>query len=249
MKKRDPRVKLIFIVILTSLAVLAKDAVYLSIILFFAVLINLCLKVDLLQGIKRIRHFLSVIIFITIVQSLFVKGGTTLINIGTVNILTTKGLFYALEFLLRMSIIVFSGLISLSTDGREMADGLLKFHLPYEFVFMSAVTLRFFPIFREEFSSRVNAISVRGINIKKLNLFKKIKLYSYLISPTIAGCLIRSEDLAKSVESRGFRAEKKRTMFRELKMDKVDWIMVLIGLVLCAAFLFFNYYYGPIINI
>lgn len=249
MKKIDPRVKILFIVILTSLAVLAKDVVYLSIVLFFAIIINLCLRVDLIQGIKRIRHFFSIIIFITIVQSLTVKGGITLINIENVNILTTKGMFFALEFLLRMMIIVFSGTISFSTDGREMADGLLKLHLPYEFVFMSSITLRFLPIFREEFSSRINAISIRGINIKKLKLMKKIKLYSYLIAPTITGCIIRSEDLAISAHSRGFRADRHRTMYREFKMGIVDWFLIVVALALCGAFLFFNYYYGAIINI
>lgn len=244
--KRDPRVKLLYIILLTTLAVLAKDFVYLSGVVLAAIIVNVTLGVNMLDGAKRLRHFLSIVVFITLVQSLTVKGGTTLIHIGTVNFITTKGLIFALEFLLRMLVIILSGLIASSTDGREMADGLSKLGLPYEFVFMSGIALRFIPIFSEEFRARLNALTMRGINIKKLPLGRKIKLYGYLVSPTISGCIVRSEELAKSVESRGFRAEKKRTMYREFKMSVGDWLVVFIGLVLSAGFLFVNYYFGAI---
>ncbi len=132
MKKIDPRVKLLFIVLLTTLAVLAKDVIYLGIILLVSISINLCLKTELLMAIKRLRHFLGVLLFIAIVQSLTIKGGTVLIPIGNIALLSTKGLQFSLEFILRMSIILLSGLIAASTEGREMIDGLLKLKIPYE---------------------------------------------------------------------------------------------------------------------
>jgi energy-coupling factor transport system permease protein len=246
--KTDPRVKLLVIVLLTTLAVLAKDVIYLAVVVLAALLINILLKTDLASAFKRLRHFLWLLLFIALVQSLTIKGGTVLLHIGGANLLTTRGIQFAVEFILRMGVIVFAGLIATTTDGREMTDGLLKMHMPYELAFMSGIALRFLPVFREEFSARLNAISMRGIDLKKIGLFKKLKLYAYLISPTVSGCIIRSGELAKSMQSRGFRANKKRTMLRELKMTAKDWTIIAVSLILTACYLCAMYIHGTLVR-
>lgn len=247
--KIDPRVKLLTIVLLTTLAVLAKDIAYLAIVVFVALIVDLLLKIDILSAFKRLRYFIWLLIFIAVVQSLTIKGGTVLAHIGNVNLLTTRGIEFAVEFILRMSVIVLAGLIATTADGREMTDGLLKMHLPYELAFMSSIALRFIPVFREEFSARLNAISMRGIDIKRLGLIKKLKVYGYLISPTVSGCILRSEELAKSMSSRGFRAEKKRTMLRELKMTALDWFLVVLAVSSATAYLTLMYLYGTLVTL
>jgi energy-coupling factor transport system permease protein len=247
--KRDPRVKLIYILLLTTLAILAKDVIYISAIVLVTIIVNICLGTNILRAIKRISFYVSFIVFITLVQSLTVKGGTPLIYIGSFVFVSTTGIIFALEFLLRMLVIILSGIIATSTDGREMADGMQKMGVPYEFVFMSGIALRFFPIFSDEFRARLNAITMRGINIKKLPFRKKIRLYGYLMSPTISGCVLRSEQLSISVEARGFRALQHRTMYRELKMGLYDWLFLALGIVFGAGFLFVNYYIGSFISI
>lgn len=232
------------IVLLTTLAVLAKDIAYLAIIVGIALIVDLCLKIDVLTAFKRLKHFLWLLIFIGIVQSLTIKGGTVLLHVGSVNLLTTRGIQFALEFILRMSVIVFAGLIASTTDGREMADGLVMMHMPYELAFMSSIAIKFIPVFREEFSNRMYAISMRGIDLKKIGLIKKLRVYGYLIAPTVSGCVLRSEELAKSMQSRGFRAAKKRTMLRNLKMTSLDWLLVVLCLLTAAAYLTFMYIYG-----
>jgi len=247
--KTDPRVKLLYIIVLTTLAVLAKDVAYLGIVVVAAIIINLALKAELLDALRRIRHFLWLLVFIGIVQSLTVKGGTTLISIGGLNLLTTKGIKFAIEFILRMSVIILSGLIALSTDGRELADALLKLKVPYELVFMSGIALRFIPVFREEFSARLDAIAMRGIVVKKLPVISKLKLYGYLVSPTVAGCILRSEELSRSIISRGFRAVRRRTMYRELRFTVRDGVLCALTLLLTAAYLFCMYYFGAIVKL
>lgn len=247
--KTDPRVRLLIIVVLTTLAVLATDIAYLAIVVLVALIADLCYKVNILSAVKRLKHFLWLLLFIAIVQSLTVKGGEVLVGIGSVRLISTRGLLFAAEFILRMSVIVFAGLIAAASDGREMTDGLLKMHMPYELAFMSSIALRFIPVFRDEFSARLNAITMRGIDIKKLNLFRKLKVYGYLISPTVSGCIIRSEELSKSLNSRGFRAEKKRTTLRNLKMTAFDWIVVALTVISSSAYLTAMYLFGSIVQI
>lgn len=244
----DPRTRLLLIILVTTLAVLAKDIVYLAIICAATVTINLALRLDILPAIKRLKHFFTLIVFIALVQSLTVKGGTPLIKIGSFVLLSTKGIGFATEFLLRMSIILFAGLIAASAHGREMTDGLQKLGMPYEFAFMSAIALRFLPIFRAEFATRINALSLRGIDTKRLSIGKKLKLYSYLIAPVISSCVLKSEVLALAMTARGFGANPKRTMLRQLRLTYKDWLVIILSLLLTAAYLAFMYSYGTIIS-
>jgi len=242
--KLDPRARLLVIVLLTTLAVLAKDIGYLSIVAFAALAVSLVMKLDILSAVKRLRHFLSLLIFIALVQSLTVKGGEVIAHLGNVNLLTTRGIGFALEFVLRMSVILLAGLIASAAEGREMTDGLLKLRMPYELAFMSAIALRYLPVFRDEFANRLNAIALRGIDIKRLSLTKKLKVYSYLITPAILGSMLKSEELARAMYARGFGAEKIRTMLRDLRLTTRDWIVMITGVVLTAAYLIAMYTFG-----
>ena len=38
-------------------------------------------------------------------------------------------------------------------------------------------------------------MAMRGIDIKKMPIGKKIKIYGYLIAPAISGCIIRARSL------------------------------------------------------
>lgn len=245
--KTDPRVKLLLIVLLTTLAVLAKDVAWLGIVTGAALLVDILYGIDVFSAVRRLKHFLWILVFIALVQSLTIKGGKVLIHINDVNLLTVTGLRFAAEFILRMAVIVFAGLIAASADGREMADGLQKLGVPYVLTFMSSVAVRYIPVFREEFAARMNAIAMRGIDIKRLRIWKKMKVYAYLISPTVSGCILRSVDLARSMENRGFRADRKRTMYRELKMKPLDWVIAAVAIASASAYTFCMYYFGPLV--
>lgn len=242
--KLDARTKLIMLVLISTISVLSADLVFLAAAFGFALILDIALKVNLLIAVKRIRHLLSLIVFIAIVQSLTTRTGQALVVIGKAQLITVGGLLQGAEFVLRMSIIILAGLIAATSDNREMVDGMIKLKLPYEFAFMVSVALRFIPLFREEFSNRMNAIAMRGIEVKKLDLVRKLKVYTYMLSPTITSTVIKSRDLAVSMEARGFRAYKSRTMLRQMKMRTLDWCMIIFVLCFSAVFLYFNYTVG-----
>ncbi len=243
----DPRVKILLIVLLTTLAVLAKDIMYLGIVVILSIIADCCFKADIISLFKRLKHFFWLVIFISIVQSLSIKGGESLIYIKDVVLLSTRGIQFAVEFIFRMSIIVFAGGIATTSEGQEFMDGLLKMRLPYEFVFMATIALRYLPLFREEFTSRLNAIYIRGINIKKLKFSKKLKIYGAIIAPTVAGSVLKSQELSKSIEARGFRAMKKRTMLRYIKFNLCDYVICLFAILSFLVYLGLMYSYGQIV--
>ena len=247
MSKLDARTKLLLVIIVTTLAILATDLVYLAIVVAVTLLIDILVRADMNKIFMRIWRLFTVIVFISLVQSLTIKGGKPLIYIGSTILLSTKGLIYAGEFLLRMSVIILAGTIMSTCKEQEILDGLLKMHLPYELVFMTSISLRFLPTFRQEFSSRLNAIEIRGISIKRLALIKKIKLYSYLIAPTISGSMIRSKQIAMSMQSKAFRAYRSRTMLADPILTVFDYFVIIVSMLAMALYLYFMYTLGEII--
>lgn len=245
--KIDPRSRLIIVLCFSTLSVLALDIVYLAFVFFAVLLMDFILQIDLIAIIKRIKFLLSMIVFITILQSLTIRGGKAIISIGSLNLITLNGIIKGGEFALRMIIIIFSSAVVIKAEGREMIDGLIKMRVPYEIAFMTSVALRFLPYFKEEFSARLNAVRMRGINIKKLSLQKKLKVYSYIIFPTVSGSIIKSKELASAMEARAFRAYDKRTMLRALKFNFRDYAIISTVITIFALFLGIMYIKGGLI--
>lgn len=245
--KIDPRTKILLIVCLTTLAVIAVDIIYLAIVFCAALIICIALKTDLPGALKKMRYLISLIVFISLVQSLTVKGGVPLLHIKNVVFVSTKGLLYGGEFALRMSIVILSSLIAMSSGSREMIDGLIKMKIPYEIAFMASITLRFLPLLRDEFVNRLNALKLRGFDLRKAGLIKKLKIYSYLLAPTVSGSIIRSRELAESIETRGFRAYGERTALRELRLNTPDYFVIIITFICSVGFAVIMFLKGAIL--
>ena len=236
--KIDPRTTILTIVIISTLSVLAINVYYLFAIFLIALLVNLIFGLNPFLAIYRMRRLLSLIVFIALFQSLTTSKGVSLIEVFGVKLVTSEGAISSLSFVLRMGILMLAVLLGSNHDSREMIDGLVKLRVPYELAFMTGIALKFIPLFRQEFADRINAVSLRGINIKKLRISKKAKLYSYILVPAISGSIIKSRDIASSMETRGFRAYPTRTSLRELKMTIIDY--TLMGLVvLIFAFIIY----------
>lgn len=243
----DPRTRLIIVVCFSTISVLAKDIAYLTIVFSVLLLLDIIMGVKVVDFIIKAKFLISIILFITIIQSLTVKGGKTIVYLGNINILTLDGIIKGGEFALRMLIIILASANVSVAKGREMIDGLIKMKLPYEIAFMTSIALRFIPVFRDEFKNRINAISMRGIDIKKLGLKKKIKVYSYMVFPTVSGTVLKSKELALAMEARAFRAYNKRTMLRDIKIIFRDYVIITSVIIFTIAFLSFMYIKGGII--
>lgn len=240
--KFDPRTTMLLIALTSTLSVIAVNIRYLLIMFLLTFICCFAFGAKPLQGLLRLRKFLSMLLFIALIQSLTLKGGTVLIELFGAKFLTTQGLDSALSFVLRMSILILAVLLGSKHDSSEMISGLVKLKIPYELAFMTGIAIRFLPMFRQEFQDRLNAVALRGINIKKLGLGKKIKLYSYIIVPTISGSIIKSRDIASSMETRAFRAYPTRTPIREYKFKSLDYVLCIISLIIFILIIYLMYF-------
>jgi len=78
---------------------------------------------------------------------------------------------------------------------------------------------------------------LRGIEINKISLFKKVKIFLYIFLPLIAGMILKAQRLSMAMETRAFRAYPKRTSFYVLEMKKNDYCLIGIMSILTLSIL------------
>jgi len=181
---------------------------------------------SLISILARMRKLVGVMLAIAAVQSLFIRTGNTLINIWGITLLTDYGLIKSLEFFLRLGIIIVSAAIITTSTSREIIQGLVQWHCPYEIAFMVSIAIRFLPVFKEEMVDMVIAIQLRGIDFKKVKLNQKLKIYKYILVPIVINSVLKAKELSVAMEMRGFRAYPSRTSYRMLKMEVIDYIII-----------------------
>ncbi|MGI5849274.1 MAG: energy-coupling factor transporter transmembrane component T family protein [Christensenellales bacterium] len=243
MKKPDPRVMLLIAACFSTMGVLIETTWLLTAVFAFAVLFGIALRADMMVLIRRLKGLIGVVVFVALMQSIFVNEGRAIISVGSLDILTTGGLLLAANTLLRIGTVIASAAIFLLTTSRMMIQGLIQLKVPYEFAFMASVALRFLPVFSEAFRDTVTAIQLRGVDLKKIRFREKIKMYISIMTPVTYGAVDKAQKLSYAMELRAFRAYPKRTSRLVLKLSGMDYAYIAVIPLLTAAVLAYYYLY------
>ncbi|MDZ7837616.1 MAG: CbiQ family ECF transporter T component [Actinomycetota bacterium] len=237
----DIRVKLIMVMCLSTTAVFIQNAYVLGFLVLVSVLLSRLVSNSVVRTLKATKKLWYILIAIVVVQSIFSSEGRIILAIGSFPVLTMGGLVKGLEFILRLSVIIISASIVASSNYRQVVQGLVQMRIPYEIAFMVSVGIRFLPMLRNEFQETMVAIQLRGLEIEKLPLVKRLKLYSYVFTPVVAGAIHKAQKLSIAMETRAFRAYDVRTSHIVLKLAPRDYIGIFISLLATVA-IFVTYY-------
>ncbi len=229
----DPRTKLFAIMSITSLAIYYRNWVGLVYLLILASVLCVVFKADYKTFINKMKRFLYMFLFISLLQIIFVRSGAPLIVVSDVVLATTEGINRGISLGLRVMIIFSSAAIMAGENSRNVIASFSKMKVPYLFSFMLMITLRFLPIYMESFTDAITALQLRGINLKKTPAGRKIKLYGHLLLPVVSDSVIKSQELAMTMEARGFGAMKKRTNYLQVRMSWIDYVVIFILAKIC----------------
>lgn len=241
MKVPDPRIMLLYAACFSTMGVLIGTTWLLACVFAATVLFGMALRADILLLAKKLRGLLGLTVLIAFLQSVFTAQGQIMLSAGSVNILTTGGLLLAADTLLRIGTMIASASIFTLTTSRMMIQGLIQLKVPYEIAFMASVGLRFLPVFSEEFQDTVTAIQLRGVDLRKVPVKEKIKLYGRILTPVIFGAVDRAQKLSWAMELRAFRAYPQRTSRITLQLSAWDYMLMIMLSILTAGIL--TYYY------
>ena len=240
--KADVRAKLAIVMGFSTIGVFVQHLYVLAFILLLSVIAAFIFKAELYKALRSTKNLWYIFLIIVVLQSIFIHSGRIFLQIGSFPVLTMGGILKGGEFLLRVAIIVFSATIVSTSNSREVVQGLIQMKIPYDIAFMVSVAIRFLPLLRNEIKDTFTAIQLRGIEIKKIPLKKRIRLYLYVFNPVVAGAIRKAHQLSVAMEMRAFRAYKGRTSLLHLKFCAADYF-IMISMLLFTAAVFVIYYY------
>ena len=248
--KTDPRVIFALVFGTSSFAILIRDDVVavlglLVLTLIFAAMLGVALG----RLFKRLKRLWQVLIFVTLLRSIFAPSGIVILALWDFPLLTSGGLSIGLLVSLRLVIFIVGASMFTVYPARGLIQAMVQMKMPYEIAYMVSIGLRFVPLFAEQLKDSLTALQLRGVVIEELKLRKRLSLYTYLLLPAIVSGLQQAKELAMSMEMRAFRAMPKRTSFFRLKFGGLDALALLGVVALCTAigFAVFNFNFYEII--
>lgn len=232
MKTLDPRIKLLSVIIITSLALFYQQPLWMLMLSVSAFCLTVMLGADFIAFFKRIRRFSGLLIIIALLQIIFVRTGESLLTTNGFVLAYSDGLLRGVNTSMRFFVIICSAAVMAGENSRRVIASLIKLKIPYTFAFMVMITLRFVPVFAESFSDAITSVQLRGVELKKVKPGKKIRLYSHLLLPVVADAIIKSQELSTAMEARGFGAMKKRTAYIDVCLGLKDYLFLIVLIIL-----------------
>ena len=225
----DPRTKMVIVVCLSTLALIYNTPERLLQLLIATVLLLLLFRIDIPSVWVYLKRFLQLMLVVFIIQCIFTRGGEVLLSLGSIALVSSQGLLAGASLVLRIIVIISAALILTTFSSRDFILGLVQWKVPYELAFMVTIAMRFLPLFRDEFINVVTAVQLRGVELKQVSWGKRIELFRCLLFPVVFSALLKAQQLAIAMESRGFRAYPRRTYLRRLDFIWADYAVMLIS--------------------
>ncbi|MFQ5979764.1 MAG: energy-coupling factor transporter transmembrane component T family protein [Candidatus Heimdallarchaeota archaeon] len=216
----DPRVKLAYLLLGTTLIFLAQTLVALLVI--EGLLICLILDHRIFRNWLRLLRTtgLFLVIIWAINYYLVTSGNLIASSHAIIRILCFFTLFF---------------LFSSSVEPDVLAQALISLKVPYSFSWQLATAYRFVPLFETQSRRIVEAQLSRGAPIDR-GIIPRLKGSIALVVPLLTGTLIKSEQLAEGLAARAWNPRAPRTNLFPLHFSARDYFAVLfLGLILIIA--------------
>src|SRR5215470_8244927 len=130
--------------------------------------------------------------------------------------------WFALGMALKLDVFLASGLLFLSvTRIEEFAYALTRLGLPYKVGFTMTMAFRLVPVFVEAAGTVIDAQRCRGLDFDRGTPWERVRRYVPVMVPVFMGALRRADQMAMTLDARGFQARTPRTV---LEPYAVGWL-------------------------
>ena len=242
--KMDPRSK-IMIMLFLMVAIFIPAGVLGYVIIGIFILLSLYLsKLNIKYALRTMKPMLWMMAFLLVINLLVIKTGTPLFSIKGFTIYSdavNQTLYIVVRLML---MIIITTVLTATTKPLDLTLGIEKLLKPFEKIgvpahiiaMMISIALRFIPTLIEETQRIMNAQASRGVDLENGSIKEKIMAILSLIVPLFVSAFDRADQLANAMEARGYDPSRKRTRYKVLKMQTIDYAsMILSVTVLCAC--------------
>ncbi len=241
--KMDARIKLLLcILFMVGIFFVISFAGFVWMTLFLALAIGFS-KVPLGSILKSVKGIIVLLLLTAILNVLFVKGDTLLLQWWIIEIYA-EGLIFAAKMMLRLTYLVMgTSLLTLTTTPVDLTHAvesllkplsILKFPV-HELALIMSLALSFIPSLIEETDRIIRAQKARGASFDTGNVLKRAKAFVPILIPLLVGGFRRADELANAMNSRCYEGAKKRTQMRVMKLSWRDFLGTLVVILFFAA--------------
>lgn len=228
--KLDPRTKILLMIAYIVAVFLVQDLwLFLPVALFVIAVVGVA-RVPLSYLYKSLKPLRLLLIFMFIVNLVFIKGEHVLFSFWIITV-TEESVRQAVFILLRLVLLVSgTSLMTLTTSPIALTDGLERLLSPlkrvkfpaHELAMMMTIALRFIPTLLEEADKISKAQLARGADFETGNLVKRAKNMIPILVPLFVSAFRRADELAMAMESRCYHGGEGRTRMKVLKFAVRD---------------------------
>jgi energy-coupling factor transport system permease protein len=256
----NPLCKLAWIGSILALTLIFNDPVYLG-ILFLSTLPPILVA-------RVVREWLSLMMFtlylagaIIIINALVANQGSHVllqapfrIPVFGVPTLTLEAILFGIGMSLRLFAIISAfAILTLTIHPDDLMLSMLKIRLPYKAVLVASLSTRFVPTIMDDIERISDVQQSRGLDLDAGNLMYKIKARTAIMVTLLSNSLDRAVQIAEAMESRAFGSGKSRSSFKELRISRMDTVILIITaltaslgiLVFLRGYGNFHYYPSP----
>ena len=224
----DPKCKALITIAMMTLSLVFYEPIPLLLILVVNLAI-ICLGRSLREWLYSMKGMVLLTLMILVLNYFFS--------------VSENRLNYSVVMVLRFINVVSSfSLFFLTTSPDDFADALLKLKIPYEYVLMFTMALRFVPTLARDLQIIYDAHRSRGLEIDTGNFIERTKKLLPILITLFIFEIKRSLSIAEALEARAFDPRVKRTYFKELRMKPTDWLTALLTLLLLIVVIMMKVY-------
>ena len=127
--------------------------------------------------------------------------------------------------------------ICFSTEPDQFLRGLISVKIPFSLSFMAVSAIRFIPVMAQEIATVRNAMRLKGYHPFKRGITDTVVSETSVLRPVLAGTIRRSQEIALSIQTRGFSMSGQRTFWVEniLTIKDKCALWVIFAVVLAVA--------------
>jgi energy-coupling factor transport system permease protein len=226
----DPRVKIIGATFGIAAIMLYNDPKILIPLFFVFLLVGRLLgKIELMEQLRLLKPLLPIVVITIVVWPLIYKP-------------RLMGLLFGLSFatrLLTFALITF--ILLMTTSQRDLIMGFVRLGMPYEFGLTISIALRYIPTLYMLSRNIMDAQRSRGWEVEKGNFIMRAKKMTAVLIPLLVASLKTAHELSIALESRALGASEKRTFLHDIKMERKDYIAIVVVLILFALTIYARY--------
>jgi energy-coupling factor transport system permease protein len=130
-----------------------------------------------------------------------------------------------------------------TTDTRSLVRSFVRLGLPFKWGMSLTIGLRFIPTFAGIFATVSDAQQARGLIIEG-HVIRKVRRMLPILVAALVSALRASEQLAMTLEARGFGVTPHRTVLRDIRMRAADWIVLALGFLATALLVYGTFAFG-----